>query len=234
MRKIFLHIPAVLAALLLCFACSDDKSKVIPRGKLAKIYAEMLVMDQWAVSDSRLRQKADTSLIYEPIFEKYGYDGEDYRASVEFYMDDPERYSKILRESADILDARIKELNDLKHVLRRQEEISRFVTDFEISDFYPYLSSEPYVHYYDSLAVELDTLSTYRLVSIERADTLYDCLRMIVQTDTLANVVKEEETHAQKDTVAIEKPVREDVLKEDILGIPSLVRHSELNSLRRK
>lgn len=232
MKKVFLHIPAVLAALLLCFACSDDESKVIPRGKMAKIYAEMLVMDQWAVSDSRLRQKADTSLIYEPIFEKYGYDGEDYRASVEYYMNDPERFSRILRESADILDARIEELKNLKQDLMRQEKINRLITDFEISDFYPYLSSEPYVHYYDSLAVELDTLSTYRLVSIERADTLYDCLRMIVQTDTLKNAVKEED--AQKDSVAVEKPVRQDVLREDILGMPTLVKHSELNSLRRK
>ncbi len=232
MKKVFLHIPAVLAALLLCFACSDDESKVIPRGKMAKIYAEMLVMDQWAVSDSRLRQKADTSLIYEPIFEKYGYDGEDYRASVEYYMNDPERFSRILRESADILDARIEELKNLKQELMEQEKINRLITDFDISDFYPYLSSEPYVHYYDSLAVELDTLSTYRLVSIERADTLYDCLRMIVQTDTLKNVVKEED--AQKDSVAVEKPVRQDVLREDILGMPTLVKHSELNSLRRK
>lgn len=232
MKKVFLHIPAVLAALLLCFACSDDESKVIPRGKMAKIYAEMLVMDQWAVSDSRLRQKADTSLIYEPIFEKYGYDGEDYRASVEYYMNDPERFSRILRESADILDARIEELKNLKQDLMRQEKINRLITDFEISDFYPYLSSEPYVHYYDSLAVELDTLSIYRLVSIERADTLYDCLRMIVQTDTLKNAVKEED--AQKDSVAVEKPVRQDVLREDILGMPTLVKHSELNSLRRK
>lgn len=232
MKRIFLHIPAVLAALLLCFACSDDESKVIPRGKMAKIYAEMLVIDQWAVSDSRLRQKADTSLIYEPIFEKYGYDGEDYRASVEYYMNDPERFSRILRESADILDARIEELKNLKQDLMRQEKINRLITDFDISDFYPYLSSEPYVHYYDSLAVELDTLSTYRLVSIERADTLYDCLRMIVQTDTLKNVVKEED--AQKDSVAVEKPVRQDVLREDIMGMPTLVKHSELNSLRRK
>lgn len=199
---------------------------------MAKIYAEMLVMDQWAVSDSRLRQKADTSLIYEPIFEKYGYDGEDYRTSVEYYMNDPERFSRILRESADILDARIEELKNLKQELMKQEKINRLITDFEISDFYPYLSSEPYVHYYDSLAVELDTLSTYRLVSIERADTLYDCLRMIVQTDTLKNVVKEED--AQKDSVAVEKPVRQDVLREDILGMPTLVKHSELNSLRRK
>lgn len=232
MKKVFLHIPAVLAALLLCFACSDDEPKVIPRGKMAKIYAEMLVMDQWAVSDSRLRQKADTSLIYEPIFEKYGYDGEDYRASVEYYMNDPERFSRILRESADILDARIEELKNLKQELMKQEKINRLITDFDISDFYPYLSSEPYVHYYDSLAVELDTLSTYRLVSIERADTLYDCLRMIVQTDTLKNVVKEED--AQKDSIAVEKPVRQEVLREDILGMPTLVKHSELNSLRRK
>ena len=186
MRKVFLHISALAAVLLLCLACSSDGVSVIPRSKLAKIYAEMLVMDQWAQSESHLRSVADTSLVYEPIFQKYGYDTEDYTRSVEYYMQDPERFSKILRETIDILDERISELNTLKKAIRRQKEIESFVTDFDISEFYPYLSEEPYVHYYDSLTVEADSFKVYRIVPIEREDTIFDRLVMIIRVDSLA------------------------------------------------
>ena len=184
MRKLFLHISAVSAALLLCLACSQDKSTVIPRGKMSKIYAEMLVMDQWAVSESDLRTIADTSLVYEPIFQKYGYDTEDYRKSVEHYMKDPERFSRILRATSEILEARIVEIKELKRLYLRQVEISGFVTDFNIGEYFPYLSEEPYVHYYDSLSVEPDTMWVYRLKNTDRGDTIYRDLRMVI-LDTL-------------------------------------------------
>lgn len=200
MRKLFLHISAVSAALLFCLACSQDKSTVIPRGKMSKIYAEMLVMDQWAVSESDLRTIADTSLVYEPIFQKYGYDTEDYRKSVEHYMKDPERFSRILRATSEILEARIVEIKELKRLYLRQVEISGFVTDFNIGEYFPYLSEEPYVHYYDSLSVQADSGYVYRLVSIERADTLYDLLRMIVPADSIVVV----------DTLAIEVEKQDD------------------------
>ena len=204
MRKVFLHISAISAALLLCLACSGDKVSVIPRGKLAKIYAEMLVMDQWTQSEPVLRAQADTSLVYEPIFEKYGYDTEDYIHSVGHYMKDPERYSRILRSTTDMLDERILELNSLKRILQRQAEIESFVTDFNVGEFYPYLSEEPYVHYYDSLTVEPDSFSFYRIVPIERADTLYDLLRMIICVDTTAI-----------DTVAVETLVEDKIAVKD-------------------
>jgi hypothetical protein len=101
-------------------------------------------------------------------------------------MQDPERFSKILRETIDILDERISELNTLKKAIRRQKEIESFVTDFDISEFYPYLSEEPYVHYYDSLTVEADSFKVYRIVPIEREDTIFDRLVMIIRVDSLA------------------------------------------------
>lgn len=185
MKKAFIYIPVVLAALFMCLACSSDQTKVIPRSKMAKIYAEMFVVDQLTNSEPKYRQAADTSLVYEPILNKYGYDTDDYRKSVEFYMNDPERFARILRTTTEILDARIAELKELQSFEKRQEEVRRFITDFEIADYYPCLSREPYVHYYDSISVEYDTLKMYRMVSIERADTIYDCLRMILPSDTL-------------------------------------------------
>ena len=85
-------------------SCKREGPRVIPRSKLAKIYAEMFVTDQWIQSKPALRTIADTSLVYEPILERYGYDSEDYQYSIDRYMDDPERFSRILRSTAEILD----------------------------------------------------------------------------------------------------------------------------------
>lgn len=167
-------------------SCRKDETKVIPRGKLAKIYAEMLVTDQWITTTPGIRMIADTSLVYEPILEKYGYDSDDYRTSVEHYMNDPERFGRILRTTVEILDERILELEKVQRLLDLKAKLPKIEADFHPEEFFPYLFDEPYVHYYDSVAFVPDSLLwIYRLVPIERADTIYDQIRMIIR-DTLA------------------------------------------------
>ena len=180
------------ASLFFLISCGGDKEKVIPRAKLAEIYAEMFITDQWLGANPSLRRNADTSLVYAPILEKYGYTSADYRKSVDKYMDDPERFSRILRSSAEILE------NKLADLKKRKEEIDhikalelllhqlKYEADFRPEEFFPYLFDEPYVHYYDSLDVKPDSvLQIYRLNNIDRADTLFDGVRIIVK-DTLA------------------------------------------------
>lgn len=180
------HIVFVLtAALMLSVSCRKDEAEVIPRSQMAEIYADMLVTDQWITTTPGIRLIADTSLVYEPILEQYGYDSDDYRKSIEFYMNDPERFARILRTSGEIID---KKIAKLKHDLAIEEaraKLPKIKSDFDPADFVPYLGDEPYVHYFDSLAVEIDTAMMYRLVSIERSDTLYDGLRMVF-ADSLA------------------------------------------------
>ena len=163
---------------------------MIPRSKLAKIYAEMFVTDQWIQSKPGLRTIADTSLVYEPILAKYGYDKLDYIHSVDFYVNDPERFARILRSSMDKLDKRIAHLLKVKRQQELADEaaktLERFKMDYTFEEYFPYMADEPYVHYYDSLAFEADSLMVYRLVAIETADTLYDRLEMIVRTDSLS------------------------------------------------
>ncbi len=110
----------ILAASLLAAAClvsCSNKARVIPRGTMSKIYAEMFLRDQWITNHPGVRKSADTSFVYRPILEKYGYTEEDYRASVEKYMEDPERYARILKKSEDILNKRHGELVTLKNQL---------------------------------------------------------------------------------------------------------------------
>lgn len=181
MGKISQRIGLALCAMILLFSsCSNDEGKVIPRDVLADIYTEMLVTDQWILSTPGVRMIADTSLVYVPILEKYGYTTVDYMKTVEVYMADPERFAKIFRTSGEMLDARIADLKEKKkeqeEAMRRQKELMRLLelykTDFKNDEFFPYLSTEPYVHYYDSLTFEPDTLlNVYRLVAFESSDS---------------------------------------------------------------
>lgn len=193
MTKVFRHIFAAMAALVLLTSCNRDEAEVIPRGKLAEIYAEMLMTDQWITSTPGFRHIADTSLVYEPILEKYGYDSEDYRKTVDVYMDDPERFSRILRTTVEILDNRLEELRKQQKYIEEEEarkkrlEKLRYDSDLDFNEFFPCLSEEPYVHYYDSVAFEPDSvLWIYRLRDVSATDTLYEGPRMKVSADTLA------------------------------------------------
>lgn len=216
MNRFFLQIMAVCLSLSALVSCGGDEPVVIPRSTLSEIYAEMLVTDQWIVSTPSIRLIADTSLVYEPILQKYGYTGDDYRRSVEHYMDDPERFARIFRETADILDMRLSELKrmkgDIEDQERKQKAAEKFRPDFRPEDYFPYLFDEPYVHYYDSIAFEPDSsLMIYRLLPVETSDTLYDRIEMIIRTDTLA----------LKDTLPAEDTLMlKDGLNESFRNIP--------------
>lgn len=215
MSPFFKHILPLFAVIVFA-SCGKDEAEVIPRGKLAEIYAEMLVTDQWISSTPGMRMIADTSLVYEPILEKYGYDNLDYLKSVDHYMNDPERFSRILRTSGEILDKRMKELRRKQRRMELEEEalqkVLRHKTDYSFEEYFPYLEDEPYVHYYDSVTFELDSCKVYRLVPIETADTLYDRLRMIIQVDTMAvtDSVSVVDSLAVTDSLEKDKPLKLD------------------------
>lgn len=124
---------SVLLAVVCAFVSCRREGKVIPRSRMAEIYAEMFVADQLIAQDASLRRTADTTLVYEPIFQKYGYTSDDYRASVEYYIKDPDRYARILRNTGVILEKRLKELKAEKKVqdsiLRLKDEINSYAPE---------------------------------------------------------------------------------------------------------
>ena len=104
MRKV-LHI---LLLVLLVAACGPRK---IPRGDMEKIMADILLQDQQIKLNRELKKQADTSLVYEGIFEAYGYDTDDFLYSVEYYLGDPSRMEKIMNAVGDRLEHDAKLVN---------------------------------------------------------------------------------------------------------------------------
>ena len=92
---------------LLAAACGP---RVIKNGKMERIIADMLVQDQQIKMDFAFRKEADTCLVYEGIFEKYGYTTDDFLLSVRHYLSDASRMEKIMGNVAADLEARAKEV----------------------------------------------------------------------------------------------------------------------------
>ena len=99
MRK-YLHILMLLVAVL---AVSCQGPRVIPRDKMVDIYCDMLLADQQIRDNNVLRNRADTMLVYEAVFNRYGYNTDDYLHSVNHYLGDPERFAKIMGDVAEKL-----------------------------------------------------------------------------------------------------------------------------------
>ena len=111
--KRFLHIVLVLLAAVAC-----QRTRIIPKDTLADIYTDMFIADQKVRDLGIPRGQMDTTLVYEAVFEKYGYDTDDYLYSVRYYLKDPERFAKVLETVTKRLE---EEVNVLDKVIKQRE-----------------------------------------------------------------------------------------------------------------
>ena len=104
MRKC-LHI---IALLLVVAAVSCQGPRRIPRKDMVQVMREMLLQDQQLRMNPPLGRQADTLLVYEGIFQQYGYDTDDFRYSLTYYLAEPERMEKVMTEVAEGLEKEAK------------------------------------------------------------------------------------------------------------------------------
>lgn len=156
MKKAFLHIGAAFLAIVLLASCAG-KGKVIPRSEMQKIYADMFLADEWILDNFDFSKEADTLLFYEPIFKKYGYNTNDYIASVNHYLKDPVRYSRMLMKTKQDLDKTHKHLQDYKEALEKRDR-----DDERIRSYDPKL-----IYYYNSSFISMAENSRLRMAPID-------------------------------------------------------------------
>jgi len=112
MKRLGLYL-FLIAAVAVLAGCGK-KARIIPPSRMSKIYADMLLSDQWLRDNPEARKVADTSFFYAPVFSKYGYDKADYDATVKEYIKQPEKFSKILKKTMNILEQRRRELIEIQ------------------------------------------------------------------------------------------------------------------------
>ena len=203
--KRFLHIVLVL---LLAVACRGPR--VIPKDTMTDIYTDMFLADQMVRDADIPRAQMDTMLLYEAVFEKYGYDTEDYLYSLRFYLKDPERFGKVFENVAKRLEG---EVDALKKIVELRNRIaSKRDADYPLVDslLAPFSKESVFV----GLArVERDTSrypAWFRLVAVHE-DTL------MVSVDSLAALRGRDSLSKEKPSLEVElaEPVRKPELKKD-------------------
>ena len=197
--KRLLHIVLVLLAVAAC-----QRSRIIPKDTLADIYTDMFLADQMVREENIPRVRMDTLLLYEAVFQKYGYNTDDYLNSVRFYLKDPERFAKVFESVAKRLEGEVDALDkiiDHQNWVANQMGVKRPQLDSILA---PFSKESVYV----GLArVARDTSrypAWFRLVAAHE-DTL------MIPVDSLA-ALRARDTLLVKD--AVEKPVLSPAPKE--------------------
>lgn len=203
--KRFLHIVLVL---LVAVACRGPR--VIPKDTMADIYTDMFLADQMVRDADIPRAQMDTMLLYEAVFEKYGYDTEDYLYSLRYYLKDPERFGKVFENVAKRLEGEVEALK--KIVELRNRIASKRDADYPLVDslLAPFSKESVFV----GLArVERDTSrypAWFRLAAAHE-DTL------MVSVDSLAALRGRDSLSKEKPSPEpdLAEPVRKPELKKD-------------------
>ena len=203
--KRFLHIVLVL---LLAVACRGPR--VIPKDTMTDIYTDMFLADQMVRDADIPRAQMDTMLLYEAVFEKYGYDTEDYLYSLRYYLKDPERFGKVFENVAKRLEGEVEALK--KIVELRNRIASKRDADYPLVDSLLAPFSKESV-FFGLARVERDTSrypAWFRLAAVHE-DTL------MVSVDSLAALrgrdsLSKEKPSPETDLV---EPVRKPELKKD-------------------
>lgn len=185
------HIALMFLAVVSCVG-----PRKIPRDKLGDIFHDMFLQDQQIKNDASLKRIADTSLVYEGIFQDYGYDTDDYLYTINKYIRDPEKLAKVFEKTAERLE---KESKDIKKAVEFQEWQNKFLAIYK--------------H-------RIDTTSLPR-VPLGAVDTMYfrlhkDQVRYFPPKDTLTPVL--DTLVLLVDTVKVDT-VKVDSLKVDTLKV---------------
>ena len=187
--KRFLHIVLVLLAAVAC-----QRTRIIPRDTLEDIYMDMFLADQVVREENIPHAQMDTTLLYEAVFRKYGYDTDDYLNSVRHYLKDPERFAKVFESVAKRLEG---EIDALDKIVQHQEWVAS-----QLGAKRPQL---------DSILAPFSKESVYvGLARVARDTSRYPAWfrLMAVQEDTL--MVPVDSVKARKDTLAVEEPEDEE------------------------
>ena len=157
----------MLLSFALAFSSCSKGGRVLSEHKMEMLYTDMFLADQWLRDHPKYRAMADTTLFFDPIFEKHNITFEDYDASLKYYVSKPELLAEITQKAsarlsnmADIMSKEVERLAEIDRT-NKANRISHEFVDFESleprSEYFSFTDSVS-VHS-DSLALALDSLA---------------------------------------------------------------------------
>lgn len=224
---------ALLTALLVFVSCG--RARVIPRKTFSEVFARMLLADQQVRydADPNMSLIADTTLFYEPILEEYGYTKADYVKSVGKYMEDPEKFADIFKESKKILDDHIFELTAEKRRVAKQDSLARVYASMTFLRPPIYRDIARDSIRLDTVSVELDSNGIFSWERI-RPDTLYYGPRFVVKVD-VDSLQQANDVAAEAKKPEVKKPeVKAEKVSNSLkLKMPELPKPAKFRSIKK-
>ncbi len=196
MKRLSSYILALLAAVALFFSCEKKSGRIIPENKLAGIYVDMLVLDEWIKLEA-LSRVADTSVVYEPIFNRHGYTTEDYLASVDHYLNDPVKFAKIFKKVETIITDHVEEIGREEILKQKADSAKARFESLKFRRLEPYSRFFEELYSQDTINLVLDEYGSYT-IGDATPDTLFSG-PLLVLRDTVGA------KPPVKDSVAVEK-----------------------------
>lgn len=117
----------LLSAMLLSAAGCRKGPEIIPEKDFGRLYAELLVTDQWVSQHPATRRTADTTRVYAQVLESHGYTDEQVVASMKYYLRDPRRYKRALDVTVATLE---KQFNEVDAEVTARDNVKSFLTQY--------------------------------------------------------------------------------------------------------
>ena len=172
----------------------------------------MLLVDQWIGIEWSNTRVADTSVVYEQIFEKYGYTSNDYRKSVSYYMEDPDRFAKIFENISNALTAKADIIDKEKKDREKADSIRNVIIsrNFRRAEIFVY---KDVVSYNDSILFYFDSIGIVRSKPVE-SDSLFMGPELVIK-ERRDSITREDSTAFKKKTEK-RMSLKKDISNEEI------------------
>lgn len=180
--KRLVSILMIVTAFAFMTACGH-KAKVISEDKFISIYMDMFIADQWLEANYTERKAADTLLFYDPIFERYGYDREDYFKTVDYYLQDPQKYVRVVKKVQARLEDRVKDVQTELEISAERER--NRPKDIGVVRFSEAIKKLPFL---DTIFIQKNDQGIYSIMPIE-FDTIFKGPEIVIREkiDTTAS-----------------------------------------------
>lgn len=132
MPKHILSLLAVfLSAFILTVSCSG-RNDIIPEDTMSQIYYDMYLTDEAVDLNYQYRRMADTLNIYEPVFNRYGYTSDDFRRSVNFYLERPDRFENVFANTKSMLEKHRREIESILEAEGKRPKLWPLIDSLEL------------------------------------------------------------------------------------------------------
>ena len=125
MNRTILITLTLAISVLMCISCSKER---IPQKEMSKIIAEIYKADRYININYQLVLKADTVMIYEAVFNKYGYTHIDYINTINHYIGRPNKLKEIFVNAKLILEEQNRVVEEK---LERQRQLNEYLALFK-------------------------------------------------------------------------------------------------------